>query len=317
MPAESQEVVPGMPLTPLGRGARWVLRGLLLLAGVASFVVAVKCFVQPNQLLSGGVTGTALLLDHLFGVPVGLGMALLNLPIFLLGFRFLGVRFGLSSAGAVLMTWVAADFLPLPPLTGDPMLAAIFGGVFTGLGSAVALRSGGSLGGFDILGVWVNRRFSMGVGEVLLVLNGALVIATGVIGSAELAMYTLVSIVAASWMLDSLQASRPRKAFLIMTRRADTVRQRIVAQMGRGITVFPAAGGWDGTPLRALLCVVTRGELRELADLVREADQGAFVVVLEASEVMGRFRVPQAGDYLRRLAPGRSRSTASAVSPRA
>lgn len=308
MPTESFDGGPGQAPVPWLRIGRTCFRVFLMAAGVASFVVAVKCFVQPNGLLSGGVTGTALLLDHLFGLPVGLGMALLNVPIFLLGFRFLGVRFGISSACAVLATWLTADFLPLPVLTRDPMLAAIFGGAFTGFGSAVALRSGGSLGGFDILGVWVNRRFSVGVGEVLLALNGGLVVATGVIGSPELAMYTLVSIFAASWTLDSLQTSRPRKAFLVMTRRADTVRQRIVREMGRGVTVFPAAGGWNGAPMRVLLCVVTRGELRELADLVQEEDRSAFVVVLEASEVMGRFRKPEAADLLRRLAPGSRRT---------
>lgn len=313
MPTGLLDSVRGSAPAAWRRIARTVGRLVLLMAGVASFVAAVKCFVQPNQLLAGGVTGTALLLDHLFRVPVGLGMALLNVPIFLLGFRFLGVRFGVWSALAVMATWVAADFVPLPVLTRDPMLAAIFGGAFTGLGSALALRSGGSLGGFDILGVWVNRRFSVGVGEVLLVLNGGLVVATGVIASPELAMYTLVSIFAASWTLDSLQASRPRKAFLVMTRRFDAVKARIVREMGRGVTVFPAAGGWDGTPMRALLCVVTRGELRELADLVQEEDRSAFVVVLEASEVMGRFRQPEAADLLRRLASRRHRVTGGEI----
>lgn len=274
---------------------------LLLTAATLCFIAAVKCFLEPGKLLAGGVTGSALLMQRLLHWPVGLSMLLLNIPIFAAGFRYLGRRFGIYSAMAVLIAWVSADFIPFTPLTTDPMLAAIFGGALIGVGSALALKTGGSLGGFDILGVVVNRRFSLGVGEVLLALNGVLVLVTGYIGNAELAMYTLIGIFATSWTLDALQSPRPRKAFLVMTRRPERIQQRVLAQMGHGLTVFDARGAYTGQGVTALLCIVTRPETNELAEIVRDEDPDAFTAVLDASEVFGRFRTPSATRYLKRL----------------
>ncbi len=257
------------------------------------------CFLRPNQLLSGGVTGTALLIHEQVGFPVGLMVALFNVPIFALGVRVVGRRFAAYSALGVVFSWLLIDHAPLPALTNDPLLAGIFGGVFSGLATALALRSGGSLGGFDILGVVVNRRFSYGVGEVLMVLNGALIAAKGFLGTPELALYTLAGIYVSGRTLDGLLTVRPRKAFLIVSRAADRIRQRVLSQMRRGLTVLPAEGGYSAADTNVVLCVVTRPEMRELQEIVREEDRDAFVVVLEASAVVGYFREPSAFAYWR------------------
>jgi uncharacterized membrane-anchored protein YitT (DUF2179 family) len=295
--------------SPLRRAVREGWRCLLLLAGVLAFVLAVRGLILPNRILSGGVTGMALLLNRLAGFPLGLAMALLNVPIFVLGARYIGRAFVLRSAAAVLATWILADYAPVPAWTHDSLLAGVFGGLLAGLGTALAMKAGGSLGGFDILGVVVNRRFGLGVGEVLLVLNGAMVVVAGLIGSPELAMYTLVTIYATGKTIDTLQSPRQRKAFLIMTRRPDPIRDRVLKQMNRGMTVFRAEGAWSHEGITALLCVVTRTELRELGDIVQEEDPGAFVVVLESSEVMGSFRNPTAAAYWRRLQEAGPRNT--------
>lgn len=289
------------PPRNLRRVLRWAWRLFLMTAGTYLFVLALRSLVLPNRLLSGGVTGMALLLNRGLHLPVGLGMTLLNVPIFLFGARFVGRRFALLSALSVAATWVMTDYLPFRPLTNDALLAGIFGGVLYGLGSALALRAGGSLGGFDILGVVINRRFGLGVGEVLLALNGVLVLATGLLESPELAMYTLALIFASGKTLDALQSPRRRKAFLVMTHHPDRMRDRILREMNRGVTVFRAEGGWSHTDITTLLCVVTRAEIRELSDIVQEEDREAFVVVLESSDVLGAFRNPPAAAYWKRL----------------
>lgn len=285
----------------LARALRVPGQIVLLALGVGCFTLALKGFIQPNHLLAGGVGGTSLLVERFTGIPVGLVFLALNLPVFALGVRFLGRRFALYSGVAVVMTWMLADGAPLPRLTDDPMLAGIFGGALSGIGTALTLKAGGSLGGFDIIGVVVNRRFAVGIGEVLLALNGALVVASGLADSPEVAMYTLIGIFSTRWTIDSLTSSRPRKAFLVMSRRPEQISDRILRQMGRGLTVLPAQGAWTGAELSALLCVVTQPEMRELEDIVRDEDPEAFVVVLEASEVVGRFRVPSATSYWRKL----------------
>ncbi|MCI4397478.1 MAG: YitT family protein [Acidobacteria bacterium] len=269
-------------------------RGFLLVAGTLLFALAVRGLFIPNHLLTGGVTGAALLLHTLFAWPVGLTVLLLNVPIFLLGARDVGKVFALGSGAGVVLFWLLADYVPAQPLTHDPMLAGIFGGLLSGLGGAIALRSGASLGGFDILGVVLNRRFSLGVGEAGLFLNGAIILAAGLLENAEMAMYTLIGIYVASKAMDAIQAPRPRKAVLIISTRSKEIRDKILFKMGRGLTVLKAEGAYEGAMREALLCVITRFELRELRDLIREEDPEAFVTVLEASDVIGRFKKPTA-----------------------
>ncbi len=279
-----------------------VIRQLLLLAiGTAFFVTAVRCLFKPNQLLAGGVAGTSLLFYNLFRFPVGMTIAVLNLPIFLLGYRVIGRRFTLYSALAVVGTWLLIDYVPLPVLTSDPMLAGVFGGVLAGIGTSLGLKSGGSLGGLDILGTIMNRRFGVGVGEVLLMVNGCIVVASGLIGSPELAMYTLVGIFASGKTVDAILAPRRRKAFVILTRRPDRIRETVLVKMDRGMTVFRGEGAFTGREIVALLCVVTRGEIKELEEIVKQEDPDAFQVVLEASEVVGSFRSSHTSQYLKQL----------------
>lgn len=289
---------------PAGRrphALRLVWRVALLFAGTLAFSWAIRALVVPNGLLSGGVTGMALLAHRFLGVPFGLAYVVLNIPIFLFGARIVGRGFILGSGLAVAATWIVTDWIAIAPATSDPLLAGIFGGLLYGVGTAVALRAGASLGGFDILGVVVNRRFGLGVGEVLLALNGVLILVTGWIESPEKAMYTLVLIYASGKTVDVLTAPRRRKAFLVITRRPDPIRDRVLGTMNRGVTLFRAEGGWTHSEVTALLCVVTRPEVRELSDLVHEEDPEAFIVVLESSEVQGAFRNPPAAAYWKRL----------------
>ncbi len=279
-----------------------VIRQLLLLAlGTAFFVTAVRCLFKPNQLLAGGVAGTSLLLYNLLRFPVGMTIAALNVPIFILGFRVIGRRFALYSALAVAGTWLLVDYVPLPVLTDDPLLAGVFGGVFAGIGTSLGLKSGGSLGGLDILGTIINRRFGIGVGEVLLMVNGCIVVASGLIGSPEIAMYTLVAIFASGKTVDAILAPRHRKAFLILTRRPDRIREAVLVRMDRGMTVFRGEGAFTGREIVGLLCVVTRGEIKELEEIVKQEDPDAFQVILEASEVVGSFRSSHTSHYFRQF----------------
>lgn len=282
-----------------GRSLRTLGQIFWVIAGSGLIGYAVRGFYIPNRLLSGGVSGIALLIHELIGWPVGAMVLAFNIPVFAIGFRYVGRRFVVLSGLGVLAFYVAVDWLPVEPLTQNPMLGAIFGGVLVGTGTSLALRSGGSSGGFDIIGIVAHRRFGIGVGEVMLALNGTLILLKGHLGSAELAMYTLIAIYASSHTLDLLQKARPRKALLIITRNPEPMRQRILNQMKRGLTLLDAEGGLDRQESRILLCVVTRHELKELQEIVNDADRHAFTVVLEASDVLGHFRRQSVLQYWR------------------
>jgi uncharacterized membrane-anchored protein YitT (DUF2179 family) len=283
----------------VGRVAQTFKQVILLFAGVCLFVIAIRGLILPQKLLTGGVTGLALLLHALLGWKIGLLTLIFNIPIFLLGFRDLGRRFAFYSGLAVVGFWLLVDHLPVPVLTHDPLLASIFGGLLGGVGSALAVRAGGSLGGFDILGVVLNRRFSLGIGEVGLILNGMLIVAAGLIENPERAMYTLVSIYVGSRTLDALQTPRPRKAVLIVSKENRAIKERLLFEMGRGVTLLKAEGAYTGEDTNVLICVITRFELKELRDIVKNEDPQAFVSVLEASDVVGRFKRPSAFSFLK------------------
>lgn len=292
--------------TTLGESLATMRQLILLALGVLCFVVAVRGFIMPMKFLTGGVTGLSLLTNALLKWPVGLMTLLFNIPIFILGFRDVGRRFVIYSALAVVAFWLLVDHVPVPALTGDAMLASIFGGVFAGLGSALAVRAGGSLGGFDILGVVLNRRFSLGMGEAGLFLNGGLIAASALIGSPEKAMYTLASIYVSSRTLDALQSSRPRKAVLIISKQNLAIKERLLFEMARGVTILKAEGAYTGSDANALLCVITRYEMRDLRDIVKAEDPDAFVSVLEASDVIGRFKKPTAFSVWQKSRKGRA-----------
>ncbi len=277
---------------------KWIWSLCLLQLGILSYVVAIKAFYIPNHLLSGGVTGIALLLHLLFNWPVGFLTFLFNIPIFVIGIRDVGKKFAVVSGLGVVGFWLIVDHVPIPAATHDHLLAAIFGGLLGGLATALALKAGGSLGGFDILGVVLNRRFSLGVGEASLILNGILITAAGLVENLELAMYTLVAIYVAGRSLDAIQLPRPRKAVLVFSKNHDWIKARILSEMGRGVTLFKAVGAFSGVEHEALLCIVTRYELREIRDIIKAGDPEAFVSVLEASDVIGRFQRPSAFEYL-------------------
>jgi uncharacterized membrane-anchored protein YitT (DUF2179 family) len=273
-----------------------------MVVATVCYIASIKMLIQPNHLLSGGVTGVSLLFHALVNFPVGFGVMALNVPIFLWGFRDVGRRFAFYSALGVVLFWLGADHLPLGPATDDPMLGAIFGGVLGGIGSAIALKAGGSLGGLDILGVVLNRRFGVGVGEASLVLNGVLVLSTGLLEKPELAMYTLIGIYATSKTIDALYAPTPRKAVLIVSRASHAIRESIMAQMHRGVTILKGEGAFTHEGIEVLFCVLTRYELQELREIAQREDPEAFVSVWQASDVYGRFRKPNAFSYLKKLA---------------
>lgn len=268
----------------------------------ACYIVSIDSFIGPNHLLSGGVTGLSLLLNELAGLPVGLGVMALNAPIFLWGFRDVGRRFALYSALAVTLFWLGADLIPLKPATDDPLLGAVFGGVLGGIGSAIALKAGGSLGGLDILGVVFNRRFGVGVGEAGLALNGMLVLTAGFLHNPELAMYTLAGIYAGAKTVDALHAPTARKAVLIVSRESRAIRERVMREMSRGVTVLRGEGAFTGEEMEVLFCVITRYELQELREIALREDPESFVSVWQASNVYGHFRKRSALSYLRKLA---------------
>lgn len=268
----------------------FVFHALVILVCEGLNAIAYRALIVPARLLSGGVVGSALLINQIFGLPIGLQTIVYNIPIFLLGFRYLGQRFVLLSIWGVLSFSFLLDNLVLPRITQDLLLVAVFGGVVTGIADGIILRTGGSTGGLDIIGLIVSRRFGVSIGQVFLVFNG-LIIGLGALVNRhlEIAMYTLIMLYVSARVVDAIQAPTPRCFVLVISAKHQEIADRILKDLQRGVTYLEGMGAYTETEFRVMLCVLTRYELVELRVILNEIDSSAFTVVLPAQEVIGRF----------------------------
>lgn len=268
------------------------LWGLLVaaLGGVLSGYAFAHLYV-PHGLLSGGVSGIALLIHKLTGFSVGSQLLLYNIPILLFGLRSFGSRFLVYTAANLLATSLVTNQVTPTLLVDDPLLSAIFAGLLNGLGIGLALRVGGSSGGFDILGIVLNRRFSIGIGDVVLAVN-LVIVSLGALYSKDItvALYTLIAIYGQGQVVNSLQLGQPKVTALIISPKATEIATAVLTHMGRGVTYLQGEGGFTHTQVRVMLCVVSRLELADLKRHVLAADPDAFMFVLATDEVVGRFK---------------------------
>jgi uncharacterized membrane-anchored protein YitT (DUF2179 family) len=251
---------------------------------------AYNALIIPAKLLSGGVVGGALLLNQLFDLPVGLQTLIYNIPIFIIGYRYLGRRFVALSIVGVVSFSIFTDNLKVPILTNEVMLIAIFGGVVTGIADGIILRTGGSTGGFDIIGLIVSRRSGVPTGQVFMGFN-AVIISLGALASnnIEVAMYTLIMLFVSARVIDQFLSPTPRRAVLIISQKHKEIADRILSDLHRGVTYLEGRGAYTDREFYVLMCVVTRYEMMEMQSLVRSLDPDAFTVVLQAPDVFGRF----------------------------
>ena len=251
---------------------------------------AIRSLIAPARLLSGGVVGMAMLLNQIFNLPIGLQTIIYNIPIFLLGWRFLGRRFAVLSVIGVASFSILADSFHPSVLTNDLLLIAVFGGVATGIADGIILRTGGSTGGFDIIGLIVSREFGLSIGQVSLVFNGVIIALVALYNkNADLAMYTLIGLFVSTRTIDAFLRIAPRPVALIVSAKHEGIASALMHDLGRGVTYLQGGGAYTATDYRVILCVLTRYELVDLRRIVQKVDPAAFSIILDASDIIGRF----------------------------
>lgn len=258
--------------------------------GVLLVALALNLFLIPNRIAAGGVTGLATVLFHTLGTPVGVVTLAINVPLFLVGLRLVGISFGLRSVfGFVLLGLLIDLTAPLVrPLTTEPLLATVYGGGLTGLGIGITYRFGGSTGGTVLAARILWRLFGLASAHALLLLDGLVILLAGVVFNAELALYALLAVIVQTWAIDLVEEGRPHaKAAWIICRDPDTVAQLILRNLDRGVTALQGTGMYTGFERQVLLVTVSRGEVTALKELVRQQDPRAFIIITDASEVMG------------------------------
>jgi len=258
--------------------------------------LGVNLFFIPNQVVSGGVTGIAILIHYALGTPVGLVTLLLNLPLLVIGWKWAGgTKFLFRTAAAVLVLSLTIDitgpYLTAP--TTDRLLVICYGGLLDGLGLGLVFRGRGTTGGTDVIARIAHRFLGLGLGQTLLVMNVAIFAAAAFQFGAEPVMVALALAFVSSRVLDTVQVglSASRQA-MIITDNPEAVRDAIFANLHRGVTLLEARGGFTGRPRPMLYVVVGAHEVVRLKLRVAEVDPDAFVAISSAQEVFGEGFAP-------------------------
>ena len=257
--------------------------------GCALGALAYPLFLVPNHIAPGGLTGLATVLNYLFHWPVGTTSLVMNVPLCIIGYRAMGRVFVIRSLVATVLFSVLIDLIPLPPMTEQPLLGAVFGGVLLGAGLGLILRGGATTGGTDMVARMIHNRFQhISVGAFLFLIDCCVVLMAGFFIEAEYALYAFVALYAASKLIDVVMVGLTReKACYIISTQHEQVKREIMEKLDRGVTVLHAEGGYSGQERPVLLCVLSAQELGRLKAIVREADEDAFLFISDAHEVLG------------------------------
>ena len=273
------------------RNTLWPILWNLLLITVGSILcaVAVNGILIPKQFFSAGFTGLALIIHYRFpSLSVAVLYFLLNLPLFALGWIYVGRRFFLYSIAGVLIFSLSLVWVNIPIPVEDKILGLLFAGILMGIGSGIILKSLGSAGGLDILSVMFLKIFSIRLGTTILAFNGIVLVAGAVFFSLERALYTMVYIYVTSAMVNVVVTGlSQRKAVFIISPLWEKISQEIMEKIKRGVTIMEGRGGYTGKEIPILYTVITFQELSRLKNLVSGIDPDVFVVVSDTLEVMG------------------------------
>lgn len=261
-----------------------------ILAGVFITALSLNYFTIPNKIAAGGVSGLATVIYHVFNIPVGVTMLVINVPLFLVALRYLGGTFGWRTGVGTLFLSLFVDLLgPVAqPLTRDPLLASIYGGVLAGLGMGLTIRYGGSTGGTDLAALLLNRLFHASVGQSLLAIDAAVIALAGIVFNAELALYALLSLFLTTKAIDLVQEGTVfAKAAYVISTRPEEIAKAIMTDLDRGVTGLKGIGKYTNTEREVLFVIVSRPEIARLKDIVAKIDPTAFIVITDAHEVLG------------------------------
>lgn len=288
----------GDKLRRAGRRGEIIMAYSQIVVGCVIGGVAYPLFLVPNNIAPGGLTGVATILNYLFTVPVGLTSMLLNIPLFIVGYKSMGRIFVLRSLIATVLFSLCIDLLRVEPMTVDPLLGTLYGGVLLGVGLGLILRGGATTGGSDMIARMVHQKMPfLSVGLFLFMIDCCVVLAAGAIVGATEALYALICIYVSSKVIDVVMAGfGSNKACFIITPAWDKVTGRIMKELNRGVTQLTARGAYSGEERPVVLCVASRQEISRLKDIVREEDEKAFMFVTEAHEALGEGFSKLSGD---------------------
>lgn len=262
---------------------------IMIIVGAACAAFSIECFLIPNTILDGGVTGVSMMINYLTGIRLSILVIVINIPFFFVGCKALGKRFLLR---AVIAMAAFSGFLEvcklIPTVTSSELLAVVFGGVLLGVGVGTVLRQGGCLDGTEIAAMLLSKNVSASTGQIIFMINIFIYITAGILFGWDRAMLSLLTYFITFKLIDIVQEGMEQaKAAMIITDHAADIADTIYQQLGRTCTFISAEGLVSGSTKTVLYCVITRVEVNQLKRIISEADVSAFVTISEVSEIIG------------------------------
>lgn len=264
---------------------------LLIVIGAMIAGYALEAVLIPNSVIDGGVTGVSIMGTHLFGIPLGVLLFVLNIPFVYLGYKQVGKTFALMSTVGIAALSISTVLMHnLTPIlsSDDPLLVVLTGGVLLGLGIGIVLRNGGALDGSEVLAVLVAKKVPFSVGDIILFINAFIFIGAGFIFGLESALYSAATYYIAKIVIDVVQVGLENsKSVRVVSSKSTEIGSVIQSRLGRGVTYTQGRGGFSNEEMEILNCVITRMEENKIVTIIKEIDPGAFVVISEVAEVRG------------------------------
>ena len=260
-----------------------------IVMGCVIGAAAYPTFLDPGKIAPGGLTGVAMILKHLWGWDIGITSLMLNVPLFIIGYKAMGRLFAFRSLVATVLFSLMIDLLPLQEITVEPMLGTLYGGILLGIGLGFILRGGATTGGTDMAARMVHKYLPfLSVGMFLFLIDCVVVVAAWIfIGSSE-ALYALICIFISGKAVDMVMLGlSSNKACFVITDAWERVSQRLLNEMERGVTQLSARGAYTGKDRPVVLCVLPPQEVSRLKEIIRQEDERAFMFITDAHEALG------------------------------
>ena len=263
---------------------------VFILGGVL-YSIAINCFLSKNQILNGGFTGFATVVNFLFGLPIGTVILILNIPLFIISYKKLGIKFVLSSFWATFIISALidiGDFLPV--YRGDLLLASLFGGVLSGAGLGIIFINGATTGGTDIIAKLVGLRYPhISLGKSIFLMDLAIITLGGIVyKNIESSLYAAVVIFVSSQTIDYIIFGVHRSSLiLIVTEKGDEMRRLIINDIRRGVTVIKGSGGYTSSEKDVLICACYDNQTGKFIKKIKAFDEKAFLIITNAKEILG------------------------------
>jgi uncharacterized membrane-anchored protein YitT (DUF2179 family) len=264
---------------------------VLILIGALLLSIALMIFLIPNKINTGGVSGIATVLYHLFHFPAGITMLILNIPLFIIGVKIFGKKFGIKTIwGEIMVLLVFIDkILKISPLTDSRFLATIYGGLLLGAGLGIIFRGRGTTGGTDIIARIINKYFKISLGWSFMFVDTLIIILGGIVfADVDLILFCLIALGITSKVTDTIiEGVLSEKGIFIISKNWGVISKRIMIEIKRGVTGFDSVGLYTNSKKKTLYCVVSRRQVENVRRIVKEEDTKAFITIQNISILQG------------------------------